>query len=179
MYNQAKPECDYKTFKDLFYNSKEATAVYSGLINDNEFFQILANRSGSEKSADELKTIYLKNKGTIYLSTLNIIKYLKNNNDTVCLLSNLKEIDYHYLDSVLDLSLFDKLFLSYRMHLAKPDKKIYEAVIKELGTNDFYFFDDSPINIESAKRLGINAYNVTGDNITEPIKKILLKNNKY
>lgn len=175
LYQEAKPTCDYQTFKNLFYNSEAATAVYSGFISDDVFFKIIREKSQSQKSVDELKKIYLESKGAVYNSTLQIIKYLKENNNLVCLLSNLKEIDYTYLSSVIDMKLFDRIFLSYLMGLAKPDKRIYKAVINELGTNNFHFFDDNEANVENAIALGIKAHVVTGDNIEKSINKILIK----
>lgn len=55
------------------------------------------------------------------------------------------------------------------MHLIKPEKEIYEEMIKDLNVsaNSIYFFDDSQANIETAQKLGINAYCVTGDTIKD------------
>lgn len=171
MYDECEIKCDYKTFKTLFYESKEAYDVYSGLIDDNTFFEIIKDKCKINKSIYELKELYLRYKGNIYEDTLNFIYKLKNSKNKICLLSNIKEIDYAYLRSVIDINLFDKTFLSYLIGYAKPDKEIFEYVIKELGTNDFNFFDDSIENVNSAKRLGINAYQTTGENI----KKLNLK----
>lgn len=175
LYQEAKPTCDYQTFKKLFYDSDASTAVYSGLIDDDTFFKIIKEKTESQKSANELKELYLKSKGEVYNNTLQIINYLKENKNMICLLSNLKEIDYIYLNNIINMNVFDKTFLSYTMGLAKPDKRIYEAVINELGTNNFYFFDDNEINVKNAIDLGINAHIVTGDNINKCINKILVK----
>ena len=69
---------------------------------------------------------------------------------------------------------FDKVYLSYNMGCAKPDLEIYKKVIDDLKTNNFYFFDDSIDNVNSALSLGINAINVTGDNIEQLFPKQLL-----
>lgn len=64
---------------------------------------------------------------------------------------------------------FDNLYLSYQMHLMKPDDEIYIKMIKDLGvsSSSIYFFDDSQVNVDAAKKLGINAYCVTGDTINK------------
>lgn len=56
--------------------------------------------------------------------------------------------------------LFDRLFLSFEMGLVKPDAAIYQQVSKEIGVpfEDIIFFDDNLFNIETAKRLGIEAH---------------------
>lgn len=178
MYMEACVDCDYQYFKNLFYNSRESIWVYGGFIDDDTFFRILRDKTGSKITVDELKELYLKNKGGVYEDTINIIRKLKKENNIVCLLSNLKVIDYEYLSSVVDMNMFDKVFLSYIMHMVKPENKIYEEVIKELGTNDFYFFDDTPINVQNAKGLGIDAFNVTGDDIKNCFeKRLILENN--
>lgn len=89
----------------------------------------------------------------------------------ICLLSNLKEIDYEYLKSVVDMEIFDEKFLSYEMGMIKPDKKIYNEVIKKIGTSNFYFFDDTEENVKEALNLGINAYQVTGESIKQKVLK--------
>ena len=175
MYEEANVSCDYEQFKNLFYNSEYSQKVYDGSISDDEFFKIIKEKTKSNKSVKELKLLYLKYKGEVYRNTINLIKQLREDGNMICLLSNLKELDYTYLSSVVDMDLFDKQYLSYVMGMSKPDIKIFETVITDLGTNEFYFFDDSVKNIEAANTLGINAYNVTGENIEDCFQKKLLK----
>lgn len=53
---------------------------------------------------------------------------------------------------------FDKCYLSYKMHLAKPTPEIFEAVLKDadLKPEECYFLDDGIHNIETARNLGFN-----------------------
>ena len=55
---------------------------------------------------------------------------------------------------------FEKAFLSYRMHLAKPSAEIFRRVLDESGlkANETLFIDDSEANCEAASRLGIHTY---------------------
>ena len=59
--------------------------------------------------------------------------------------------------------LFDDVFLSYRMQLAKPDPAIYEAVIRQSGINprETIFFDDTNKNLKAARPFGIDGTLVT------------------
>lgn len=52
---------------------------------------------------------------------------------------------------------FDKVYLSHRVGLRKPEKEIFQLVLEENGLNAEHtlFIDDSPQHIESAKQLGI------------------------
>ncbi len=54
---------------------------------------------------------------------------------------------------------FEQVFLSYRMHLVKPDEEIFRRVLRETGfaPSDTLFIDDSAANRAAAMRLGIAA----------------------
>ena len=51
---------------------------------------------------------------------------------------------------------FDAIFSSGQIKIAKPAKEAFEAVIGQLGISpeNFYFVDDSPANVEGAKQAG-------------------------
>jgi glucose-1-phosphatase len=57
---------------------------------------------------------------------------------------------------------FDKVYLSHRVGLRKPDPKIFELVLNEnnLNANETLFIDDSIQHIESANKLGIQTIHV-------------------
>lgn len=55
---------------------------------------------------------------------------------------------------------FEKCFLSQRLHLAKPDARIYQEVIKQADIlpDETLFIDDLQENCEAAERLGIHTF---------------------
>ena len=55
---------------------------------------------------------------------------------------------------------FEQCFLSQRMHLAKPDVRIYEEVIKQAGIqpDETLFIDDLKENCEAAENIGIHTF---------------------
>ena len=59
--------------------------------------------------------------------------------------------------------LFDTVVFSSMVGTEKPEAKIYELLIKELGVSpgEVIFFDDRIENVEAAKEFGINAFQVT------------------
>ena len=73
-------------------------------------------------------------------------------------------------------SYFEKLFLSYQMRMVKPDDEIFENVLisSEIIASQTLFVDDSPMNIETAKKLGFKTllFNPS-DNLTDEVNKIL------
>ena len=52
---------------------------------------------------------------------------------------------------------FERIFLSYEMHLAKPDTRIFEQTLNAAGINagETLFVDDSAENCQAAASLGI------------------------
>lgn len=58
--------------------------------------------------------------------------------------------------------LFDELFYSCRMGIAKPMPDIFASVLQQAGIKaaETVFFDDSQVNIEAARSMGIHGINI-------------------
>lgn len=72
--------------------------------------------------------------------------------------------------------IFKNVYLSYRLHIAKPDSFIFEEAIKDSGidVNETLFVDDSMINCQTAQRLGMLILNYKlGDDLENCILKVL------
>ncbi|MEL6400933.1 MAG: HAD family phosphatase [Cyanobacteria bacterium J06607_6] len=79
------------------------------------------------------------------------------------LLSNTNPAHYQKLRDRYDFfDQFDQLFLSYQLGLMKPDTAIFHQVVTQLDVAPaaIAFFDDGLRNVEAARHLGINAYQV-------------------
>lgn len=94
---------------------------------------------------------------------------------TLGVLSNTNEI---HIDAVVNMlnkdfqlegfnPLFQHVFLSHEMGLAKPSSDIYLAMVDQLGAKPerVVFFDDKHENIEGAASVGIQAVHVTGPQV--------------
>ena len=59
-------------------------------------------------------------------------------------------------------SYFDVFYLSYEIHLRKPNKTIYDFVLKEnnLQPEEILFIDDTFENTETASKIGIKTWNL-------------------
>lgn len=57
-------------------------------------------------------------------------------------------------------NVFEQCFLSYELHLAKPQREIFEAVLQraDIKAGETLFIDDSLKNCEAAQLLGIHTY---------------------
>ena len=153
---------------NYFKNDKSVDDIHKGLISTEEYIDKMIKFTGSNKTIDEYISIFTGPiRNGLFKDTVEIIDKLKKNNQKICMLSNLRKLDFEWFKTRYDINNFDKLYLSYEMHLVKPNKDIYEEMIKDLKTEveNIYFFDDNQDNVNTAKELGINAYRVTGDSI--------------
>ncbi len=98
---------------------------------------------------------------------LEVIEKVKKNYN-IFLLSNSNEIHYDLYLRDLQLrfgynefaELFHQAYFSFDLHLSKPNSEIYEFVMYQEGLNpeETLFIDDKPENIEAAKKLGFQTY---------------------
>lgn len=174
LYEMLECKVSFEEFCEYFKKDKSVDDIHKGLISTEEHIKKILEFSGSDKSVEEYISIYtgpIRNE--LFKDTVELIDRLKKDNQKVCMLSNLRQIDFEWFATQYDISKFDNLYLSYKMHLMKPNDRIYEEMIKDLGVlpNFIYFFDDSQANVDAAQRLGINAYCVTGDTIKDLIAR--------
>lgn len=98
------------------------------------------------------------------------------------LLSNLSMLDYERLKEQVDLTRFDKVYLSFELECRKPNKKIYEYVMQDLkcDAGDILFIDDDTTNIAMAKKYGWNTCQAYGYELEKIKTKVqnFLENNK-
>lgn len=85
----------------------------------------------------------------------------------VYLLSNTNRIHWDYASEQMFSyrgfrvnDFFEATFLSFEIHKAKPDKEIYEQMMKEANIlpEETFFIDDSEANCRAAAALGIRSY---------------------
>ncbi len=70
----------------------------------------------------------------------------------------------------------DGVVVSYQIHKIKPDAAIYEHLLSTYGLQpeECIFFDDRPVNVEGARRVGIQAVTVTSrEQLVEELKRFL------
>lgn len=79
---------------------------------------------------------------------------------TVACLSNSNEV--HWTDAITDH--FDFAFSSHLIEHIKPDRGAFDHVLDAIGVeaNAVCFFDDAPMNVQAARRYGLNAHHTVG-----------------
>ncbi len=101
------------------------------------------------------------------MERLRLLEKLKTTHRTF-LLSNTNDIHINtfnmYLKKTFEIdnlsAYFEKMYLSYKVGVRKPDAEIFELVLSEnkLDPKETLFIDDSIQHIEGAKKLGIQTY---------------------
>lgn len=147
-------------------------------ISAEEFWKNLASRLGIS-DVNSLKNVwketFVKNV-TPNKKTIQIIKRLKDHGYKVALLSNTVKPHANYHMEKKHFDLFSTVFLSYKLRMKKPEKKIYRYVIRKMGVKfeECVFIDDRGKNLEPAKELGMKTILFqSSEQLEKELKKLL------
>lgn len=91
---------------------------------------------------------------------LDLLQTVKKAGHRLLALSNMPLLSMEYLEREYSFwDLFDDLVISYRIHMIKPDREIFEHLLREyaLEPANTIFFDDVDVNLKPAADLGIRA----------------------
>ena len=142
-----------------------------------DFFRAIQKKANGSLSLEQIAAYWNLILLDIPQEKLELVRELRKHY-TVHLLSNTNEPHWEYIcqtcfnkDGYTVNDYFEKIFLSYEMHLAKPDKAIFEQMLCEaqLVPEETLFIDDSEANCQSASELGIQVHRYL---IGENLKKI-------
>ena len=95
---------------------------------------------------------------------LDLIKALRSNGYHTHLLSNTNDLHWEEIkrryfseEGYTCADLFDHVFVSHEVHLAKPDPTIYHHAVRVIGrpAEQCLFIDDALLNVEAAQREGL------------------------
>ncbi len=141
----------------------------TGLVDDDAFREHVRQLLGNRDWADEvIDTAWNSVLLDLPVERVERIKELAPNY-RLFLLSNTSPIHIRQVNQLLvNLNqptledLFERVFYSYDIRMAKPSSAIYEHVLTEAGLvpEDTAFFDDNAANIQAAAGLGIQAVHV-------------------
>ncbi len=147
---------------NLFFDSQVTAIFEEGKIAPQEFYFKVKEMLDLKLSYDSFIPIW---NDIFFLSARNrkvyaLLNLLKADYQTA-LLSNINILHYEYLKKNFPVfDVFHKLFFSYELGLAKPDKLIYQKVISSLAVSaeEIFYTDDRPELVESAASLGIKSF---------------------
>ncbi len=165
---------------DNYMQSGVFLALEKGEISLPQFHDEIRRISGrhiSDRDIDDAFRAFLLD---IPQRRMDKIRELKKHYRTL-LLSNTNELHFPMdsgklvnSDYIID-DYFDHCYLSFRMHLSKPDKKIFETLLQNEGikAEECLYLDDGEKNIETANSLGFNCYRVKDYEWVNEIDKYL------
>lgn len=151
---------DGKTFDSIdWFNSDTAVQFECGHLTPEIFAERLKSELNLEVSLTEILTHFRRWPLGLYEGAQQLLLQLK---DTCQLaaLSNTNALHWPRLIHEFELlRYFSHIFASHRIACAKPDPEAFHYVINALGVppEKILFFDDNPVNVTAAGRLGINS----------------------
>lgn len=144
-----------------------------GLVSREKYMKTLAD--AANMTAEEVEAEY-DELYKLHPDLMPVIERIRDFADTA-LLSN---AFFGHAEGIIDKynirHLFDKVFLSCDMKLAKPDPKIYEVCRDSFGKeyDEVYMVDDTDANLAPLSAIGIIPIKyVSPDSVTEALKKYL------
>ena len=138
-----------------------------GMITTEEFCEAARKLTGTDVTNEEIIAAANKMLVEIPDEKKERLLQLKKAGYRLFLLSNTIDIHWDYcVDHLFPYQkygvedYFEQCFLSQRMHLAKPNARIYEEVIRQanIHPDETLFIDDLKENCEAAEKLGIHTF---------------------
>lgn len=147
----------------LFFDSEITQLFEEGGISPLDFFSEVKKILKLNLKFEEFKPLWNE---IFFLTPKNLeiykLKIHLKKNYTIALLSNINVLHFEYLKKNFSSSLnaFHKIFLSYQLHLRKPNSLIYDAVLKQLNlkAEEVFYTDDRLELIQAARSKGINSF---------------------
>lgn len=137
-----------------------------GLISDAEFRNKLRSYSEIKPTDEQINQAWNSFLVDIPNEKLALLKKLKGK-FKILMLSNTNVLSFNYtVDTMFQANgnkledYFDKCYLSYELHKAKPSSEIFEYLLQDAGVKaeNCLFIDDGESNIKAAESLGFKTY---------------------
>ena len=161
--------------------------IEEGKISAEQFREKLSELIGKEVTYEECKFAWLGYRQDVPLRNLDILRKLKAQGYKLILLSNTNPFMMSWgLSGEFDgngnslESYFDSLYLSYKLGVMKPNKKIFQYIIdnEKIQPGESLFIDDGERNINTARLLGFKTLcPINGEDWTKELIELLKNNN--
>lgn len=152
---------DDLTFDSVgWFNSKTALQFELGKISPEEFARKLKQELGLAASTCEIIDRFTRWPVGLYEGAHELLLQLMRSH-RLAALTNTNALHWPRLVNEFQLPLyFSEIFASHQMALAKPDPRAFHHVIEVMAVapEQVVFFDDNPINVTTARELGIHAH---------------------
>lgn len=144
--------------EDLFYR------IELGLSTPADYCREVRSMTGTAATDTEIVNAWNLLLTPVSTERARGLRLLRDRGYRLFLLSNTNAMHWHHcVDELFPSGLeevFERVFLSYEMKLAKPDVRIFEEVLRQadMKAEDTLFVDDNVANISAAQRLGMETF---------------------
>lgn len=152
-------EVPFASLKEKILADKLLQEYELGNITTDDWFEAISSLSNKRPS----KELFLKAMGDIFRENFPLtafIPLLKKQGIRLILLSNISEAHFDYIKRHFEITgAFDEAVLSYQVRSSKPQKAIYQAVLKAAKAEAYecLYVDDILEHVTAAKQLGIDS----------------------
>lgn len=160
------------TLYNLIFKSREWILLDLGAISEEEAVEVFCKTR--PELEEEIKYV-MENWHMMHIpmkKSVELLNHLRNQGYHIYLLSNYHKKAFKIISEKFDfINEVDGKIISSHVKLLKPDKEIYEALLKKynLKSEECLFIDDTAVNIEGAKKMGMGGVCFNG---TESIDKV-------
>jgi putative hydrolase of the HAD superfamily len=145
--------------RNIWMRSPAVRAFEGGKVSAAEFGQTITKEFGISVSADDFIAQFKTWPKGFYAGAQALVEHLRQSYRVGCL-SNSNSLHWgSHIESV-----FDFAYSSHLTGFMKPDATAFEHVVRGQGVRaeEICFFDDSVINIDAARKVGMEAHNTVG-----------------
>ena len=144
--------------------SKAITDYQIGKMTSEQFLSLVLSYCSKGITKEDVIEAWNACIGTLPKERLDLILELRNKGYHTHLLSNTNDLQWEEIKRLYFSTkgytcedLFDNVFVSHEVQLAKPDAEIYRHVLRQIGrpAAQCLFIDDALVNVEAAQREGL------------------------
>ena len=144
--------------------SKAITDYQIGKMTSEQFLSLVLSYCSKGITKEDVIEAWNACIGTLPKERLDLILELRNKGYHTQLLSNTNDLHWEEIKRLYFSTkgytcedLFDNVFVSHEVQLAKPDAEIYRHVLRQIGrpAAQCLFIDDALVNVEAAQREGL------------------------
>ena len=162
--------------KELF-GHRDWLEIDHGKVSEATVATRVCKRSNLKKALIERALFAAKNSLSPIDETLSLMRELSSNGISMFCLSNMSRETYDHIKGYALFDMFSGIVISGIEGCLKPDDDSFRLIVKRfnIDTSCALFIDDSLANIETAQRLGINAFHFKrSPNCYTEIRRLLL-----
>jgi putative hydrolase of the HAD superfamily len=115
---------------------------------------------GWQRSLADFTNTWFEIENAVDARLVSAIRRLRASGYICCLATSQERRRSEYMTTAMGFSeIFDRLFFSHALGVAKPDPAFFRLVTEQLNIKgeQLLFWDDDPLNVEAARRCGWNA----------------------